>query len=297
MKKALVILAAGMGSRYGGLKQIDPVGPNGEVVMDYSIHDAIRAGFNKVVFVIRRDIEEAFKEKLGARYEGKVEVTYAFQELDAVPPTFARPAPRTKPWGTAHAVLVAKHEVNEPFAAINADDFYGADAYQQLAHELEHPTPNAFSMVGFRLNQTLSEHGHVSRGLCEVTPDGFLQTVTEHTHIEKQGERIISTASESESRLTGDEIVSMNMWGFTPDLFTHLDRQFEAFLSAYGQEEKSECYLPACVDELIHAKQATVHVVATSSPWFGVTYPDDKPLVIENLRRLIADGVYPRTLT
>lgn len=296
----LLVLAAGMGSRYGGLKQIDPVGPNGETIIDYSIHDAMRAGFGKVVFVIRRDIEEPFKKIIGARFEKKIPVDYIFQELDKLPPGFSVPPNRTKPWGTGHAILMAADAVREPFAAINADDFYGAHSFRVLADHLKSGSAD-FAMVGFILRNTLSEFGSVARGVCLTDPDNFLKTVTELTKIERDARmsKVSAKAPGPDGKilsLTGNETVSMNMWGFTPALFNFLRELFVEFLKKQGAEEKSEFYIPAAVNELVRTQRARVKVLRTTDSWFGVTYREDRPFVVEGIRQLIARGDYPEKL-
>jgi NDP-sugar pyrophosphorylase family protein len=295
-KPTLLVLAAGMGSRYGGLKQVDPVGPAGETIIDYSIYDALRAGFGRVVFVIRQDIERAFRETVGARFERRLPVEYVFQELDKLPPGFSVPAGRTKPWGTSHAILMAADVVREPFAAINADDFYGRQSYALLAQHLTSGTPD-YAMVGFILRNTLSEFGSVARGICRVDGDEHLRSVVELTKIERHGTgaRDVS-ATGTVTELTGDESVSMNMWGFTPALFAQLRAQFEAFLRRSGSEPKSECYIPNTVNELVTAGEARVKVLRTSASWFGVTYREDRPQVVESIRQLVARGEYPARL-
>ena len=295
-RPTLLVLAAGMGSRYGGLKQIDPVGPGGETIIDYSIYDALRAGFGKLVFVIRRDIETPFKKIIGARFEEKISVGYVFQELDSLPPGFSVPPHRTKPWGTGQAILMAADVIHEPFAAINADDFYGANSFRVLAEHLHSGSADC-AMVGFILRNTLSEHGCVARGVCRVDTDGFLQSVMELVKIEKDGSGAKYTdAAGVAHRLDGNETVSMNMWGFTPALFGHLRGQFAGFLKKNGQKEKSEFYIPAVVNELVIAKRERVKVLPTSDSWFGVTYREDRPRVIEKVRDLIAHGDYPEKL-
>ena len=304
MKPTLVVLAAGMGSRYGGLKQIDPVGPSGEAILDYSVFDAHRAGFGRVVFIIRHDIEQVFREQVGAKYEGLLPVDYAFQDIADLPPPYAVPPGRAKPWGTAHAIRAARDIVREPFAAINADDFYGRDAFAKLAAfltsvgEAAAPrTPHLFAMVGYRLDQTLSDFGSVARGICHVSPEGRLEAVTEMT-------KIVRTPSGAENRedpaapvvLTGRERVSMNLWGFTPALFGELEARFPAWLAANATREKAEWYIPFVVDELIHEGRATVNVLPTESAWFGATYREDKPLVAAAIRRLVDMGDYPSNL-
>lgn len=294
-KPSLLVLAAGMGSRYGGLKQIDPVGPSGETIMDYSVYDALRAGFGKLVFVIRRDIEEAFKQTIGARFEKKIQVEYVFQELNKVPAGFTVPAGRTKPWGTGHAILMGADAVREPFAVINADDFYGASSFRALAQHLQAGTPD-YAMVGFVLRNTLSEFGSVARGVCRVGADGMLQGVTELTKIERDAAGIKHTDATGVHPLTGDEIVSLNMWGFTPGLFQHLREQFGAFLAQRGQEEKAEFYIPTVVNTVMEKGQGRVKVLPTPDSWFGVTYREDRPRVIESVRQLVARGDYPQKL-
>jgi NDP-sugar pyrophosphorylase family protein len=295
-KPTLLVLAAGMGSRYGGLKQIDPVGPNGETIIDYSIYDALRAGFGKLVFVIRHDFEQAFKETVGARFEKRVPVEYVYQELNMLPPGFSVPAGRTKPWGTTHAILMAEKAVKEPFAAINADDFYGREAYQVLARHLTSGTPD-YAMVGFILRNTLSEFGGVARGVSRVDGNNYLTSIVEMLKIEPDGSGAKNTGADGHiTKLTGDEAVSMNFWGFTPAVFEQLRTQFAAFLKKSGREEKSECYIPATVGELVAAGRAGVKVLRTNDSWFGVTYREDRPRVVDSIRRLIERGNYPEKL-
>jgi UTP-glucose-1-phosphate uridylyltransferase len=295
-KPTLLVLAAGMGSRYGGLKQIDPVGPDGETIIDYSIFDAIRAGFGKLVFVIRHEIEAAFREAIGARFEKRLPVEYVFQELGELPPGFSFAPNRTKPWGTGQAILMAENVIREPFAAINADDFYGAASFRVLAEHLRSGSPD-YAMVGFVLRNTLSEFGSVARGACEVGPDGYLVGVTELTKIEKDGAGAkYLDASGAVQRLSGDEPVSMNMWGFTPSLFPLLREQFIEFLKRHGQEEKSELYIPSVVNELVKARKERCKVLRTRDSWFGVTYREDRPFVVEGIRALIGRGDYPAKL-
>ena len=297
----LLILAAGMGSRYGGLKQLDPMGPHGETVLDYSVFDALRAGFGKVVFVIRRDFEEEFKTKVGSRFDRKIPVEYAFQSLTDLPAGFTVPEGRTKPWGTTHAVLAAEKLLHEPFAMINADDFYGSDAFAKLAADLRKPRPAGaavknYSMVGFQLKNTLSEHGSVARGVC-TSRNGKLASVTEMTKIVKTatGARNEEDAA-NPVELTGNELVSMNFWGFTPELFPQLHTAFVDFLKQQGGDPKSECYVPKVVDALIKAGQAEVEVLETTSSWFGVTYPEDKAVVVSSIKKLTDAGGYPSPL-
>jgi NDP-sugar pyrophosphorylase family protein len=291
MSLALVVLAAGMGSRYGGLKQIDPVGPGGETVLDYAVFDALRAGFTRVVFVIRRDFEAIFREKIGVRYAGRANVDYVFQSLDALPAEFTPPAGREKPWGTGHAVWCAREALQENFAVINADDFYGADSFVQLATFLrgKATTSTEFAMVGFRLANTLSEHGTVARGVCGSDGTGALRSIVEQTGI-------AATDVGPGRTYSGDEIVSMNCWGFTPALFPGLDAQFRAFLQARGTEPKAEFYLPAAVSAIIARGEAMVHVLPTESTWFGVTYREDKPRVQASIAELVRTLRYPEKL-
>ena len=290
-KPTLVLLAAGMGSRYGGLKQVDPVGPSGETLLDYSIYDALRAGFGKVVFIIRHDIEAQFREVVGKRFEGRVPVDYAFQELADLPVGFTAPEGRTKPWGTTHAILAATNVVREPYAVLNADDFYGRESFVTIARHLTSGSQD-LAMVGFQLKNTLSDHGTVARGVCGVGADGYLTSVEEFTKIEKTA----SGACEGDRNFTGDELVSMNFWGFHPALFPALKERFTAFLQKGGGEQKSECYIPATVNELMVAGKARVKMLSSSSPWFGVTYKEDKPRVVESIAKLVERGEYPANL-
>jgi dTDP-glucose pyrophosphorylase len=296
MKPTLLVLAAGMGSRYGGLKQIDPVGPHGETIIDYSIYDAIRAGFGKLVFVIRKDIEQSFREVVGNRFEKRIAVDYVFQELTKLPEGFTVPPGRTKPWGTSHAVLMAKDTVREPFAAINADDFYGAESYRLLAGHLQSGTPD-YCMVGFILRNTLSEFGSVARGICRVNAENDLTSVVEMTTIVRDGGAAKNTAADGTvTPLTGEEAVSMNMWGFNPALFPQIEQKFRTFLETSGKAEKSECYIPSTVNDLVREGAAKVKVLRTPSAWFGVTYREDRPQVVSSIRALIERGEYPEKL-
>ncbi|WP_462319567.1 nucleotidyltransferase family protein [Marinilabilia sp.] len=297
MKPTLLILAAGMGSRYGGLKQMDELGPNGESIIDYSVYDAIRAGFGKVVFVIRHSFADAFKERFESRLTGKIETEYVFQELDYLPEGFSVPEGREKPWGTGHAMLMAKDAIREPFAIVNADDFYGNEAYQSAADFIKNnPAENEYAMIGYPLQNTLSENGTVSRGVCETDDEGNLKDITERTKIGWENEEIFYYEGDSKTKLTGKEPVSMNFWIFKPSFFTHLENGFIEFLKAKGTEMKSEYYFNACADELIKSGKASTKVIDTDSQWFGVTYKEDKPIVLESLNNLIKDGVYPEKL-
>jgi UTP-glucose-1-phosphate uridylyltransferase len=292
----LLVLAAGMGSRYGGLKQIDPVGPGGETIIDYSVYDALRAGFGKIVFIIRKDFEQAFKQVVGARFEKRVAVEYFYQELDKLPAGFQVPEGRTKPWGTTHAILMADGAINEPFAVINADDFYGAESYRVLAQHLQAGTPD-YAMVGFILRNTLSKFGSVARGVCRVNGEGYLENVVEMTKIEPDGDHAKNTDANGQvTRLTGDEAVSMNMWGFAPGIYAELRESFNKFLQRSDTDLKSECFIPSTVGELVTAGRARVKVLPTNDSWFGVTYREDHPRVVESISRLIEGGSYPERL-
>jgi len=290
-----------MGSRYGGLKQIDAVGAHGEAIIDFSIYDAIRAGFGKVVFVIRRDIEADFKKAVGSKFSSRLPVEYAYQELGRLPPGFTLPPARKKPWGTAHAIVAAAGVIREPFAVINADDFYGAASFQTLADYLKQsqdtPTVADYSMVGFVLRNTLSEHGTVSRAICERDAHGFLTNIVERTKIEKAGNaaRYLDDAGQGHP-LTGDELVSMNMFGFTPSAFELLQAEFVKFLSTRLNDEKAEFFIPTPMNALIKAGRARMKVLASTSAWFGITYREDKPVVVANIARLVQQGVYPEKL-
>lgn len=302
MKPTLLVLAAGMGSRYGGLKQMDPMGPHGETVLDYSVFDAIRAGFGKVVFIIREDFAEAFQSTVGARFAKLIEVGYAFQKLDDLPAGFQVPEGRVKPWGTAHAVRAARHVVDGPFAVINADDFYGADAYQSIANWFAGTGGgdgmNHYSMVGYPLRNTLSDHGAVNRGICQTDAEGLLTDVQEVVEIQRDADGVVrGTALDGRRVEIGDtRPVSMNFWGFTTEFFGEIEEHFTAFLREKGGEQKSECYIPTVVDDFIRAGKSDCRVLGTTSSWFGVTYPDDKPHVVESIAALIENGDYPSPL-
>ena len=295
MQPTLVVLAAGMGSRYKGLKQVDPVGPSGETIIDYSVFDAIRAGFDKLVFIIRQDIESEFRASIGKRFENRIAVEYAFQELAKLPPGFTVPPDRTKPWGTGHALLMTAQQITTPFAAINADDFYGRHSFRMLADHLRSGTPD-YAMVGFVLRNTISEFGTVARGECKLSGD-YLAGVTELTAIERDGAAARYTDEQGQKRpLTGDEIVSMNMWGFTPAILSQLERLFVRFLKKYGNEPKREFYIPSAVNTLLVEKTARVKVLPTTDSWFGMTYREDRPRVTESVKGLVQAGVYPERL-
>lgn len=296
MKPTLFVLAAGMGSRYGGLKQLDGLGPHGETIMDYSIYDAIRSGFGKVVFVIRKDFEADFREKILSKYEGHIPVEIVFQSVDALPDGFVCPEGRTKPWGTNHAVLMGKGVIKEPFAVINADDFYGRNTFEVMAGELSRERDKAgdYCMVGFRVGNTMSEGGTVSRGVCAVE-DGLLQTVVERTDIgyDEAGDIVFTDENGKKRKLAPDTPVSMNMWGFTPDYFDHSTRYFVDFLKAHAADLKAEYYIPSVVNLMIREGKATVRVLDTASKWFGVTYASDRPVVVDKFAELHASGEYP----
>jgi len=298
MKPTLLILAAGMGSRYGGLKQIEPVGPNGETILEYSVFDAIRAGFGKVVFVIRESFAKDFKARFESKLAGKIRIEYVYQELNKLPEGFKLSEDREKPWGTGHAVLMAKNVINEPFATINADDFYGAEAYQVVAEYLtKSVTPEKYAMVGYRLNNTLSEFGNVSRGICVTDENNQLTRITETHKIRQEGNQILCETENKETvELTGNETVSMNFWGFHPTIFKNIESQFVDFLSNNINQPKSELYIPFVVFEMIKRGQANIEVLTADSPWFGVTYPEDKPHVVEQIQKLTDLEVYPQKL-
>ena len=297
MKPTLVILAAGMGSRYGGLKQLDEIGPNGEAIIDYSLFDAIRAGFGKVVFIIRKDFEEAFKAQFDDKLKGKIEVEYAYQALTDVPEGFTVPEERAKPWGTAHAILAARGLVNEPFASINADDFYGKEAYETAFNYLTSGIDEKqCCMIGYQLDKTLSEYGTVSRGLCNTDANKNLIDVTELTKIGKENDSIYYLEDDQKNSLNGDETVSMNFWGFHPSIMKSMWSAFEAFLAKEGKELKSEFYIPTHVDNLIKENKIETKVLTTTADWFGVTYKEDKPFVLEKIEALIEAGKYPKNL-
>ena len=300
-KPVLVVMAAGMGSRYGGLKQIDPVGPNGEIIIDYSLYDAKQAGFETVIFIIKKEIEKDFKESVGDRVSKFINVKYAYQDICDLPEGFSVPAQRKKPWGTAHAVLAARDLIDSPFVAINADDFYGRDAFKVIYDYLceEHPeNPYPFCMVAYRLANTLTENGHVSRGVCETDENGYLVKVTEHTKIVKAGEDAESIMEDRTVGLCGCTPVSMNMWGFTPDFVKEAWECFPDFLKANldVNPEKCEYFLPSVVTRLIESHKAVVKVLTSSDKWYGVTYKEDKPMVQQAMAMMHADGTYPEKL-
>jgi UTP-glucose-1-phosphate uridylyltransferase len=299
MKPTLVIMAAGMGSRYGGLKQIDPIGPNNEIIMEYSVFDAIRAGFGKVVFVIREQFEGVFREKIGSKVENHIEVSYVQQELDRCLAGFTIPEGREKPWGTGHAVLVCREEVKEPFTVINADDFYGSNAFKLISGYLTRPDAGEtdYSMVGYILRNTVSENGFVSRGVCKADENDMLINVEEYLKIEKDGDAAIHIKPDgSTEAMSGEEIVSMNFWGFQHGIFSQLEKMFQKFLAEKGSELKSEFFIPFVVDDMIKSGKASVKVLKTNDKWYGVTYQEDKEPVKAGIKALIDRGDYPEKL-
>lgn len=302
-KPALVIMAAGMGSRYGGLKQIDPVDEQGHIIMDFSIYDAKRAGFEKVVFIIKEENEKDFREAVGSRVEQYMKTAYAFQRLSDIPEGFAVPAGRVKPWGTAHAVLSAIHEIDGPFAVINADDYYGRDAFQKIYDYLsthEDDEKYRYTMVGYELQNTVTDNGHVARGVCEVNDAGELTAVVERTRIEKREDCIAYTEDDGDTwqPIAGETLVSMNMWGFTRSILDEIQAGFPAFLEKGLQENPMKCeyFLPSVVSGLVEKNKASVSVLSSSDKWYGVTYKEDKPVVVAAMRKLKADGLYPEHL-
>jgi NDP-sugar pyrophosphorylase family protein len=294
---ALVVLAAGMATRYGRLKQLDAFGPHGETMIEYAVYDAIRAGFGKVVFVIRQAIEQEFKAALDHKLAGKIEVAYVLQELDTLPPGFAVPANRVKPWGTGHAVWAARTKITEPFAIINGDDYYGYSSLKIMADFLMHNPGPDYALVAFQINNTLSDYGSVSRGICALDAQGYLQSVTEHTHIERTPQGITARSAGNAESICGEEIpVSLNLFGFPPAVFPYFEEYLVAFLRERATDPGAEFFLPAVVDQLIKTGKARVKVLPTREKWFGVTYPADKPMAVQTLQELIAQGVYPEDL-
>lgn len=297
MQPTLVILAAGLGSRYGRLKQMEAVGPHGEAIIDYSVYDALKSGFGKVVFIIKRDMETSFRENLMARFEKQIEVDYVLQELDMLPRGFALPPDRVKPWGTAHAVMVAESSVKEPFSVINADDFYGFEAFEIMQEFLSSDRKETdYGLVGYKLGNTLSEHGTVSRGTCEIDSDGYLQSVTERTKIGWEGNNIVSYEDGATVALPDDTTVSMNMWGFSPVVFDQIKEGFRNFLDEKGDDPKAEYYIPTMVDQMIREDRARVKVLPCDASWFGITYREDLEKVRASIREKIEAGEYPSNL-
>jgi hypothetical protein len=302
MKPTLVLLAAGMGSRYGGLKQLDGLGPNGETIMDYSIYDAIKAGFGKIVFVIRKDFEQEFREKVLSKYEGHIPAEVCYQSLDALPEGFTVPEGREKPWGTNHAVMMAKDLIHEPFCVINCDDFYNRDSFMVIGKflaDLPDNATNTYAMVGFRVGNTLSENGTVARGVCSKDENDLLTTVVERTEIMRVDGKVSYKDENGEWVAIEDNTpVSMNMWGFTPDYFVHSDAYFKQFLSDPKNQAnpKAEFFIPLMVNELVNNGTSTVKVLDTTSKWFGVTYSADRQATVDRIQALVNEGVYPNKL-
>lgn len=302
MKPTLLLLATGMGSRYGGLKQLDGLGPNGETIMDYSIYDAIKAGFGKIVFVIRKDFEKDFKEKILSKYEGHIPAELVFQSLDSLPEGFTVPEGREKPWGTNHAVMMAKDVIKEPFCVINCDDFYNRDSFMVLGKflaELPENAKNTYAMVGFRVGNTLSENGTVARGVCSTDESGLLTTVVERTEIMRVDGKVCYKDEQGQwVAIVDNTPVSMNMWGFTPDYFEYSEAYFKEFLADEKNRTnlKAEFFIPLMVNKLVNDKTATVKVLDTTSKWFGVTYSADREGTVERIQSLVNEGVYPAKL-
>ena len=298
MKPTLFILAAGMGSRYGGLKQLDGLGPNGETIMDYSVFDAMRAGFGKVVFVIRKDFEEDFRNVVLSKYADHVPCEVCFQGIDNLPEGFTRNPERTKPWGTNHAVLMAKDIIKEPFMVINADDFYGKESFEVMAKFLldVNGQEGKYCMAGYRVGNTLSEHGTVSRGVCATDKMGFLTDVVERTAIENKNGHVVYQDNGVDVEIPFETPVSMNMWGFTPEYCTYAEEAFKAFLTENSQELKAEFYIPTLVNDMIKSGKATCQVLDTTAKWFGVTYADDRQMVVDKIQALVDAGIYPNKL-
>ncbi len=300
MKPTLLVLAAGMGSRYGGLKQIDQLGPSGETIIEYSVYDAIKAGFGKVVFVIRRNIEDAFKAALGDKFSHLIEVDYAIQEIDVAIEGIVDMPKREKPWGTGHAVLVAADKINTPFAVVNADDFYGRGAFKALADfasQLSNPNGHEYAMVGYVLANTLSDHGSVSRGVCQTDENRLLQTVVERTKIQRvDGTINYIDPEEKQHALADDTIVSMNFWGFTPTFFDALRKQFISFVAENKENPKAEFYIPLVVNHMITHQEATIEVLTSNDKWYGITYKEDKDIVTDAFADLVKQGTYPSPL-
>ncbi len=297
MKPTLLVLAAGMGTRYGGNKQLDEVGPSGETIIDYSIYDAIRAGFGKIVFVIRRDIEEQVKERFVARLKGKIEVDYVFQEITNLPEGAKVTPERQKPWGTSHAILVTAQKIKEPFGVINADDYYGVESFRILHDFLVNDKdPNSYCIVGYKMGNTLSEHGHVNRGVCGVA-NGLLTNIVETRQIEKTPTGAKAPGPDGTNLIfTGNEVVSMNLWGFKPSCYDFLGSEFKSFINKHGMDPKSELDIPTSIDKFVKNGEITIKILMSNERWFGVTYREDKPFVVENINKMISKGVYPSKL-
>jgi hypothetical protein len=298
MKPTLLVLAAGMGTRYGGNKQLDEVGPSGETIIDYSIYDAIRAGFGKIVFVIRRDIEEQVKERFVNKLKGRIEVDYVFQEITNLPEGVKVTPDRQKPWGTSHAILVTSQKIKEPFGVINADDYYGVESFRILHDFLVNDkNPNSYCIVGYKMKNTLSEHGHVNRGVCGVDDNGLLQNIVETKEIEKTHNGATAPGSEGTvQQFTGNEVVSMNLWGFKPSCFSFLGEEFRNFIDSNGMDLKAELDIPTSIDKFVKSGEITIKILMSNERWFGVTYRDDKPYVVDSISNMISKGIYPARL-
>ncbi len=297
MKPTLLILAAGMGSRYGGLKQIDPLGPSGETIIEYSIYDAIEAGFGKIVFVIRESFAEQFKEQFEGKFDDKVEVQYVFQEVNTPVEGIENLPERENPWGTMHAVIVAEHAINEPFAVINADDYYGKDGFVQIANFLKNEcTPEQYSLVGYVLRNTLSPNGYVSRGVCQADENNCLAAINERTKIHWEGEKVIYIDNEVEFEVDPDSVVSMNFWGFHPNIFEEGRLQFIEFVNENKDNPKAEFFIPLVADNLINSGKASFPILTSKDLWYGVTYPEDRDTVVNAFAKLVDEGRYPSPL-
>ncbi|MBN1107972.1 MAG: NTP transferase domain-containing protein [Bacteroidales bacterium] len=295
MKPTLLVLAAGMGSRYGGNKQLDEVGPAGETIIDYSIYDAIRAGFGKIVFVIRRDIEDQVKQRFVEKLKNRIEVDYIFQEITNLPEGVKVAPDRAKPWGTSHAILVTRDKIREPFGVINSDDYYGMESYKILHDFLVNDQDqNTYSIIGYKLGNTLSDHGHVNRGVCRVNEKGLLENIVETRQIEKtdRGARVVAENG-SIQEFTGNEVVSMNLFGFKPSCYDFLGEEFRNFINEKGMDLKSELDIPTSLDKFVKNGSIKIKVLMSNERWFGVTYREDKPFVVDNIRKMIRDGKYP----
>jgi dTDP-glucose pyrophosphorylase len=295
MKPTLLVLAAGMGTRYGGNKQLDEVGPSGETIIDYSIYDSIRAGFGKIIFVIRHDIEEQVKERFVERLQGKIDVDYVFQEITNLPEGVKVSPERQKPWGTSHAILVTRDKIQEPFGVINADDYYGFESFKILKDFLVNDKdPVSYCIVGYKLGNTLSEHGHVNRGVCQADEDGILKKIVETRQIEKTKNGALAPGPDGKPlHFTGNEIVSMNLWGFKPSCYDFLAKEFRNFIDKHGMDPKSELDIPTSVDKFVKNGEIKIKVLMSNERWFGVTYREDKPLVVESIKKMIRKGIYP----
>jgi UTP-glucose-1-phosphate uridylyltransferase len=297
MKPTLLVLAAGMGTRYGGNKQLDEVGPSGETIIDYSIYDAIRAGFGKIVFVIRRDIEEQVKQRFVSRLKGRIEVDYVFQEITNLPEGVKVTPERQKPWGTSHAILVTAQKIKEPFGVINADDYYGVESFRILRDFLVNDKdPNSYCIVGYKMGNTLSDHGHVNRGVCGVA-GGLLKNIVETRQIEKTPTGATAPGPDGTKLVfTGNEVVSMNLWGFKPSCYDFLGSEFKSFIQKHGMDPKSELDIPTSIDKFVKNGEITIKILMSSERWFGVTYREDKPFVVDNINKMISKGIYPSNL-